>query len=141
VERSILAVLAVLAGCGSSPDNWPEGRPKIDELRFTQQSPQDPFKLEFVITFSDSDGNTGRGKLHLLLDDEEVSDLALEELFSKQLPSLALDTTLGEFEVDVRVSTEVEGGDELKVGFIIEDEAGEMSNDPWLVLQALSEGS
>src|SRR5688572_24537518 len=139
--RLYLPAIALLVACGTSPDDWPDGRPKIDELRFSQQSPQDPFALEFLIQFSDSDGDAGTGKLHLLLDDTEVSEQPLQGLFSSQTPALPVDSTMGELEVVVRVSTEVESGDELKVGFIMEDAAGEMSNDPWVSLRALSEGS
>jgi hypothetical protein len=140
VSRTVLPAIAfVIAACGGA-DDWAEGRPKIDELKFAQQSPQDPYALEFLIQFSDTDGDTGRGKLHLLLDDEESSLLPMDGLFEKQSPPLALDLTSGEIEVVVRVSTDVEVGSELKFGFFIEDAAGNESNDPWVSLRAL-EGS
>ncbi len=133
-------LLALLAACGGA-DHWPDGRPKIDELHFSQQSPQDPYALEFLILFSDSDGNTGEGKLHLSLDGQETSVLPMDELFQSQSPPLELDAKSGELEVVARVSSEVAVGEELKFGFFIEDAAGEQSNDPWVSLRALSEGS
>jgi hypothetical protein len=141
VARTILpAIATVIAACGASAEDWPEGHPKIDDLRFAQQSPQDPYALEFLIRFSDTDGDTGRGTLHLLLDDEASSELPMGGLFESQSPPLALDLTMGELEVVVRVSTDVDIGAELKFGFFIEDAAGNESNDPWVSLRAL-EGS
>ena len=136
----ILAIVMMAGACGADPDDWPDGRPKIDELRFAQQSPQDPYALEFLIQFTDTDGDSGRGNLHLLLDGKESSLLPMQGLFEKQSPPLPLDLTMGEFEVVVRVSTDVDVGDELKFGFFIEDAKGQESNDPWIALKAL-EGS
>jgi hypothetical protein len=138
VVRTILPVLALVsAACGADPDDWPDGRPRIDRLRFAQQSPQDPYALEFLIQFFDSDGDTGSGRLHLLYDDEESSVLEMDELFDSQTPPLPLESIMGEFEVVVRVSDDVEIGKEMKFGFFIEDAAGQQSNDPWVALRAL----
>ncbi len=138
---TIVLIGLTLVACGEDPAHWPAGRPRIDELRFVQQSPQDPYALDFLIRFSDSDGDIGGGKLHLSLDGEETSVLALDGLFASQLPPIALDATEGELEVVVRVSSNVELGKELKFGFVLEDAGGEVSNDPWISLRALSEGS
>lgn len=130
----------LIAACGG-PDDWPEGRPRIDQLRFVQQSPQDPYALEFLLRFTDADGDTGTGMLHMSVQDEENAVLDLTEVFDGQSPPLPLDASSGEFEVVVRVSKNVEIGDELKIGFFIEDAAGEKSNDPWIELRALAAGS
>ena len=139
VRRASLLLLLVLAGCGPDREDWPDGRPKIDNLRFVQQRPLDPYALEFLIEFSDTDGDVGEGQLHLSVEGSETSVLALQEVFESQAPPVALDVSSGEFEVVVRMSTNVEVGDQIKVGFLIEDKSGEKSNEPWIRLQALAE--
>lgn len=133
-------LMAGLAACGG-PEDWPEGKPRIDQLRFVQQSPQDPYALEFLLEFTDTDGDTGSGKLHMSVQEQEIAAVELSEVFTSQSPPLALDAREGEFEVVVRVGKNVEIGDQLEIGFVIEDAAGEKSNDPWIELRALAAGS
>jgi hypothetical protein len=132
----LFPLLGLSIGCGDDPDHWKAGRPRIDDLRFVQQSPQDPYALEFLVAFADSDGDTGAGALRMFVGGVESAKLELPMVFENQTPPLDLAATAGEIEVVVRVGSEIGLGQQLVIGFVIEDAAGRRSNDPWIELEA-----
>lgn len=135
-----LVALGLLAGCGASKDGWPEGRPQILHLEYLQQSPQDPYALQFSLEFRDTDADLGGGTLHMLLDDEEAAVQPMSELFAAQTPPIEPQAAEGELEVVVRVQSKVAVGEELKIQFRLVDAAGQESNDPWVQVKALAPG-
>jgi hypothetical protein len=142
VKRLIVMSLLALAACGGeSAEGWEEGRPLITEMVYLQQSPRDPYQLMFAIAFLDSDGDLSGGKLHLLIEGDIVQTTQMSEVFTKQVPALPATTTEGELEVTVTLdkSTVVEG-DRVELGFQLIDAAGEESNQPSVVLEALAPG-
>ena len=124
-------------GCGDSKEDWPIGRPRIDDVNFLEQTPGDPGQLAFSVQFTDADGDLGTGSLTLLLDCEESSVLPLDELFAGQIPPLAGTTTEGTLEVYVNVDGVVDQGRRIEFGFILEDAAGLRSNEPSVTLEAI----
>ena len=138
---SRLALVFLLGGfvcaCGKEgPDNWEEGRPRIDRLQFLQQAPRNPFALQFSIEFTDTDGDLAAGQLHLFIADNESQSLDLVDLFSQQVPPIPNNATDGEMELLVTLSSSVNTGDQIKIGFILEDGQKKTSNEPYVVLQA-----
>lgn len=131
---------AAFCGCGLDPDDWPDGKPKIDRLMFLNQSPQDPLGLQFGISFSDSDGDASAGVLHLSINERETAALSMAELFESQSPPLAADASEGDFEVVVRLGEEIELGEVLRIGFAIEDGENKRSNEPWIEVRAIVPG-
>lgn len=142
---SRVAAAVVIAGpwliaCGGEdPQAWEEGRPRIDELEFVRQAPQNPRALEFGLEFFDADGDTGRGLLHLFLDGDETSERPLRDLFAAARPALPLDATEGRVSVTVELSGMIEPGRRVELAFMLEDEARRRSNQPSIVLEAQPE--
>lgn len=135
---SIVLPMAVgLVACGEpSLEDWPQGRPRIDRLQFLQQSPQDPLALEFGLQVADSDGDLADGELIMFIDCSEAARLANDEIFASQTPPVPQNTKMAEVAVVVRISSEVKTGDEIRVGFRLEDATEQSSNEPWVVLSA-----
>ncbi|MBK8012970.1 MAG: hypothetical protein IPK13_16640 [Deltaproteobacteria bacterium] len=126
-------------GCGEpGRDDWPAGRPKIDELIFAQQSPHDSLAFEFVLVFSDTDGNLGQGALVLAINDKDSATLALSDLFPIQTPPIDLRATEGELDVVARLGRSPALNEEVKFGFRLRDEDGRESNEPSIVFKATS---
>lgn len=131
---------AGLASCGASADSWPDGRPRIAALRFLQQSPRDPFGLQFSLQFEDGDGDLGAGRVHMSIEGREAAVRDLADVFSNQQPPLPLDVTAGEIELVVKVSDTAQVGDRVRIGFSLEDGKGERSNEPSITLEASGPG-
>lgn len=125
------AALGALSGCGAD-----ELAPEITALRYIDQVPQRPLILRFEVAFRDPDGDLGPGALHLLLDGEERSQLAVTELFAAQTPELPKDSKEGRFRVQVELDPPVEDGREVEVGMWVEDRRGARSNEPSITLKA-----
>jgi hypothetical protein len=120
-----------LSACGGNdPDNWPATRPRIDSAIYLRQSPTDPLGLQFMITFADDDGDLSGGRLILAVDKQVSGEISLEELFGGQRPALASDSTVGELEVLVRLAKTPPADQSLTIGFLLEDAAGQQSNEP-----------
>lgn len=134
-----LALTATVGGgcSGPGPEDWPAGRPRIVTLAFVEQRPQDPLSLLFRLDFEDSDGDVGLGRLELEVADAPQATLAMQDVFAAQFPPLASTSTLGSFEIYVQIRSEVDPGDRIRVGFLLEDGAGRRSNRPSVVLEAL----
>lgn len=136
-----IACLVSCSACGRDREDWPEGHPKIDRLRFLQQSPQAPFALQFSLAFSDSDGDLGGGSMRLLIDESLAATRPMSEVYASQSPPIAAGAMEGEVEVVAQVNAgEVELGERIQIGFVLEDEEGHESNDPFVVLEALMPG-
>lgn len=134
----ILATAALFAACGEDADNWDEGRPLIRKLTYLQQKPDKPFQLEFALEFEDTDGDLAGGMLHLYSNDEEKDQRPLSELFDEQ--GIESGAVLGELEVTASIEDTIVEGERVELGFVLEDAAGNESNDPSVVLQALPPG-
>ncbi len=132
----MLIGLLALAGCGEDPNDWEPGRPRVDRLRLLQQSPQDPLALEIQVTFEDSDGDLSGGLLDLMINEARSASLAMVDVFAQQSPPLALDATGGQIDVIVRLLRDVEVGDRVKIGVVLEDAAGRRSNEPFFEIEA-----
>ena len=149
----LLALLLPASACGDDPADWPAGRPRIDRLVYLQQSPQDSLALQFLIEFTDSDGDLGGGEVRLRINGDEKAVLPLTDLFGSQSPPVAPDATVGDFEIVVclkaatakcaksggadRITETVEPGSQFEIGFELEDGDGNRSNDPSVTLEAL----
>ncbi len=83
-----------------------------------------------MLKFTDDDGDLGGGRLSLAVDGQPAGDILLDELFGGQRPALALDSTSGELEVLVRLAQAPTLGQSLTIGFLLEDAAGQLSNQP-----------
>jgi hypothetical protein len=105
-------------------------------MRFLQQSPQDPFALQFSIAFTDSDGDLGGGSLHLLISGREAAVRSMGEVFQSQVPPIEPAATEGELEVVARIRDDIPVGERVKIGFVLEDAKGEGSNEPYIVFEA-----
>ena len=127
-----------LGACGpSGPEDWPEGRPRIDELRYLGQSPRDPFGLGFGLHFFDSDGDVGRGELFVILNGQEGPPFELASFFERQSPPVPLDAIEGDFEILVRLdSAAIQPNRELTIAFRLEDPECRKSNEPSITLRA-----
>jgi len=124
-----------LPACGGDdPDNWTATRPRIDEVEFVGQSPRDPLGLQFMLRFTDSDADLGLGRLKLSVSGVPSGQIELPELFAGQRPPLAQDVTEGEFEVLVRLAQTPDSGQQVSIGFVLEDGAGQNSNEPTVTL-------
>lgn len=144
VRASVGLVVVLLGGgivaCGAGPDSWPEGRPKIDRLEFLQQSSLDPWSLQFLLVFTDTNGDLGQGALEMRLGGEVKATQPVAEVFRAQTPEIPIDATTGELEVLVKISSDVPVGEEIEVGFVLEDGQGERSNEPSVTLRAFAPG-
>lgn len=129
-------LLVAALGCGDDPEQWDEGRPRVDRLQLLQQSPQDPLALEIQVSFEDSDGDLGAGKVELFVDEQRTAELSMSEVFAQQTPRLALDAKEGQIELIVRLVDEVAIGDRLKIGVVLEDGRGHRSNEPYFEVEA-----
>ncbi len=143
--RGLWVGLVVLWGfgglaCGEGPDNWPSGRPLIFELLYLEGIPMMPGQLAFLLRFQDTDGNVGPGKVRIHRDRGDSLVLEGADVFGRQDPPLALDATRGELEIPVSVQ-DVPPGERFRIGFVLEDADGRMSNEPSVVLQALEPGN
>lgn len=129
-----------IVACGAGPDSWPEGRPQIDRLEFLQQSSLDPWSLQFLVAFTDTNGDLGQGTLEMMLGGETKATQPVAEVFRAQTPEIPIDATSGEFEVLVKIASEVPVGEEIEVGFVLQDGQGERSNEPSVTLRAFAPG-
>jgi hypothetical protein len=140
---ALLVPIASLAstGCGGADcEDWPEGRPKIVELRFIQQSPGNPYELEFGIDFMDTDGDIYGGRVHMFVNGDEAANQPMKDVFEKQVPPIDAGATAGELELVVKLGSTVEDDQRIEIGFVLEDAAGQESNDPKIELQAFAPG-
>lgn len=136
---ALLLGAVAAAGCGGdSAESWEPGRPRIDDVEFLQQTPGRPQSLEFSVAFEDSDGDLGLGQVQLFLDGDENGALSMAEIFAKQRPPMPLDTTTGRISLIVELSEPVEAGDDVEVGFLLEDGRGARSNRPTIKLRAVN---
>ncbi len=126
--------LGLTACGGDDPENWTATRPRIDEVEFVGQSPRDPLGLQFMLRFVDSDADLGRGRLKLSVSGVPSGEIDLPELFAGQSPPLAQDVAEGEFEVLVRLAQTPDSGQQISIGFVLEDAAGQNSNEPTVTL-------
>ncbi len=134
--------MLAIAGCGeSSSADWEPGRPRIDDLSFVQQAPGMPLSLEFGLDFSDSDGDLGAGKVLLTIEGDELASLDMSEIFAAQRPAIEATATTGRVELLVDLSTPVAIGETITLGFRLQDQAGMMSNEPTITLQAIGDGA
>lgn len=140
VRGWVVLLWAGSVACGAGPDNWPEGRPKIDRLEFLQQSSLDPWSLQFLLAFTDTNGDLGQGVLEMSLAGEVRATQLAADVFRAQTPEIPIDATSGELEVLVRISSEVPVGEEIEVGFVLQDGQGERSNEPSVTLRAFAPG-
>lgn len=138
IFAAALFAAPLLAACGEDADNWDEGRPLIRKLTYLQQKPDKPFQLEFALEFEDTDGDLGTGTLHLYSNGEEKDQSPLSDLFADQ--GIEPGAVLGELEVTATIDSSIVEGERVELGFVLEDAAGNESNDPTVVLQALPPG-
>ena len=138
VGAAVFGVCALFGCGGDDPENWTPGRPRIDAAVFVGQTPAAPLGLQFGLTFVDSDGDLGGGRLDLEVGGQAAGGLALAELFDAQTPAVASDATSGELEVLVRLDEMPAGGAQVRLGFVLEDAAGHRSNQPTVTLEAIS---
>jgi len=116
-------------------DDWPEGRPQILDVSYVEQTSWDVTGLTFELSFSDSDGDLGKGKLEVLVKDEETSSIGLDEVFSRQVPPIDLDAKMGLFTVNASVDgLNLNSDDLVDFEFVLQDQAGEASNRAQLTL-------
>ena len=139
MRRGLFWALGLVA-CGPGREDWPEGRPRIDAVSFVRALPDDATGLQFELQFSDSDGDLARGRLLMSLEDQQVAERGLAEIFAAQVPALATNAVEGAFEVVVRLTAEPAPQTRLKFGFVLEDAAGQRSNEPTLSLEARANG-
>lgn len=131
----LICMSMALSACGGDdPDNWAATRPRIDEVEFLGQDPRDALGLQFMLRFVDEDGDLGLGRLKLSVADVPSGEIELPELFAGQRPPLASDVSEGEFEVLVRLAQTPDSGQQLSIGFVLEDGAGQNSNEPTVTL-------
>lgn len=132
---SYLALTSLVIGCESSADNWPAGRPQILDVNYLEQTSWDSSGLTFEVDFHDSDGDLGEGSLQLTVNDEVSSSLSLQEVFTRQVPPLALDARQGLFVVNASVDgLKLSSGEEVEFQFLLRDQAGGESNRAQLTL-------
>lgn len=136
-----LLPFALVLACGTSREDWPAGSPRIDDVNFIEQTPQDPNRLVFDLAFTDTDGDLAGGMLFLSLNGREASTLAVADVFASQAPAIEPTATEGTFDVFVTVAGTVSAGDELDVGFRLEDAGQRASNEPVITLQAIKKAS
>jgi len=130
-----------IACCGPGPDDWPPGRPLIEEAVFLQNSPFVPDALRFALRWRDDDGDLSGGQTRLQIGGRRVSTLSNAELFSGQVPPLGADAKEGWLEFLVRLDETPAPGQRLAFGFQLVDAAGEVSNQPVVTLRVLGGGS
>lgn len=140
-SRAWLAGMVTAAACAPGPEDWPSGRPRIVELRFVEQRPQDALTLVFQVEFEDDNGDLGGGRLRLSVQDFMQDAIPLAEVFRAQIPPLDLDATEGQFEIFVQLQSDVADGARVRVGLELEDASGDRSNRPVVVLEAIGPGS
>jgi hypothetical protein len=136
--RFFVGLLLLAAACGEDPDNWDPGRPLIRKLTYLQQEPAKPYQLNFALEFEDSDGDLSQGKARLSSNDREQEPLELKAIFEDR--GLELDAVLGELEINVTIANDIQEGEKVKLGFMLEDGSGKTSNEPSLVLKAFAPG-
>ncbi len=141
----LLPALGLALACGTSREDWPGDRPRLDDVRFLGQSPQEPFALAFELAFADAGGAGGPdlagGRLRVDLDGAPAAEAALGDLFARQSPPLPPTATEGQLEVVVRLEREtVDLEAPLEVGFVLEDAEGEVSNRPVVTVRAIPAG-
>ncbi len=140
--KALAALSLATAACGETgPEDWPEGRPRIDWLRFLQQEPTEPSKLQFALAFVDDDGDLGLapGQVELHLQERLTATLATDELFSRQVPPLSSDAREGILELSVRIQQTIDPGTVIRVALQVIDAAGRRSNRPYIDLRAVGE--
>lgn len=135
-----LFLVATLVGCGAGPNDWPEGRPQIEELEFLQQSSGDPWSLQFLVVFKDTDGDLGQGSLELSVNGELKANQKTADLYKAQTPEVPVDAMSGELEVQVKLQSDVPVGEEIDIGFVLVDGQGQRSNEPSITLKAFTPG-
>lgn len=135
--RGGLVLLAAFA-CAPGPEDWPSSRPRIVLFEFVEQQPQDGLTLSFALDFEDGDGNLGGGHLELEVQGRQAEEVSMASVFASQEPPIMATATRGRFEFFVQLRSEVAGGDEVEIGVILEDAAGERSNRPKVVLEAVA---
>lgn len=135
--RWSLAALLLGAGCGE--EAWPPDHPRI-VLEFIEQAPQAPHALRFSTEFTDSDGDLGRGRLEVFVNERTIAELAMEDVFSAQLPAVALTSTVGRFELVLELERELASGERAMVSMIAVDAKGHASNQPYVELEARGGG-
>lgn len=127
-------------GCGGEgPDDWTEGRPRIDWLRYLQQEPAAPTDLQFALAFFDGDGDVGSGTLELFVQEQASSSIASSELFAAQTPPVARDATGGVLEFVVGLEPTIPVGARVRVGVELVDAEGRRSNRPSIELRVVGE--
>jgi len=135
-----LALMGAAIGCGGpGPDDWPAGQPRIDWLRYLQQEAAAPMALQFALSFADTDGDAGAGRLDLFIQDRATSSLPGAELFAAQAPPLTPDATEGVLEFVVRLDAAVPVGERLRVGVELVDGRDRRSNRPTVELRVIGQ--
>jgi hypothetical protein len=132
-RRALPGVLASLL-LGAAACGVPPGIPHLTGLNCATpgacQSTQDPFLLNLVVNFSDTDGDLGNGSYTLWLDQQTlVQDQALAPLF--QADKLDASALAGLLHVPVPLKlANVTSGMTFWVDLEVTDAAGNQSNRP-----------
>jgi hypothetical protein len=88
----------------------------------------------------DTDGDLGGGKVILSIDEDVAQERPMSDVFMSQTPPIELGATEATIELIVRLETVLDAGDELQIGFKLEDGAGQESNAPWVKLAVTEPG-
>lgn len=132
--------MSACVGCGGEgPDDWTDGRPRIDWLRYLQQEPSAPTDLQFALAFADSDGDLGGGTLDLFIQERLTGAIASSELFPVQSPPVDPDATRGVLEFVVGLDPTLPPGARVRVGVELVDAEGRRSNRPSIELRVVGE--
>ena len=124
-----------MTACGPDPDNWPAGRPQIVDVNYVEQTSWNSNELIFELSFADSDGDIGQGRLEVSLETTAQSSIGLEEVFTGQVPALPLNANSGSFLVSLSImGLSLGSGDSVHFEFALSDVSGETSNRASLAL-------
>jgi hypothetical protein len=125
----------VAAACVPAADDWPAGRPQIVDVNYIDQASWSSSDLNFELSYADTDGDLGGGKLEVLVNDEAAATIQISEVFSRQVPSIPLDSKSGVIVVNVALSgLTLVSGESVLFEFALSDASGQTSNRASLAL-------
>jgi len=138
VSVLVAAALSLAVSCGPAVE---PGAPRIFDLTFDGQAPENALVLLFSLRFEDDEGDLAGGTLTPLINGHDTGEAALDLTNLLLRSRNAIDSTEGslyfelEVEMDLDPARRPEPDSTFTVGVEIVDAAGHMGNRPSVTLR------